>query len=280
MEFHSVSSNQIEVEISLPTDSRQVFVNKEGKLIHPGEFGMYRENIVSNLLKPFLPQRLDIGNGFIITDKNRNSTQCDLIIYDKEHTPVIENGEQRFFPIESVVGIVEIKSILSKHQFKEALIKLTKIKELKNDIENKPYIFKETKSNTKFNARINVQDQLATFLICESIDFEISKEIDTIFKDIYNDIDKSLFHNMILNLNGYCLLYNDGNNPIYYSYFDYTKPSFKNEAILPHKMGYEKEHILAFLNCFYMIISSVSVLDIDITRYLGNLRIKNALIEK
>ena len=34
--------------------SRQVFVDKDGKLIHPGEFGMYREKIVAEFLKPFL----------------------------------------------------------------------------------------------------------------------------------------------------------------------------------------------------------------------------------
>lgn len=58
---------------------------------------MYRERIVSDLLKPFLPSRLAVGTGFIITHQNKQSTQCDLIIYDKENTPVIENGDQRFF---------------------------------------------------------------------------------------------------------------------------------------------------------------------------------------
>ena len=47
--------------------SRQIFVDSSGKIIHPGEFGTYREKIIRNFLKPFLPTRLDIGNGFIIT---------------------------------------------------------------------------------------------------------------------------------------------------------------------------------------------------------------------
>lgn len=97
--------------------SRDVFVNETGTLIHPGEFGMYREKIVSELLRPFLPSKLEVGTGFIITSKNRISTQCDIIIYDRENTPVIENGEQRFFPVESVVGVVEVKSKLSKLEF-------------------------------------------------------------------------------------------------------------------------------------------------------------------
>lgn len=111
--------------------SRSVFVNTKGNLIHPGEFGMYREQIVKELLKPFLPEKFDIGTGFIITSKNRISTQCDLIIYDKENSPIIENAEQRFFPVECVVGVIEIKSNLSKSDFKKAVSKLSKIKKLR-----------------------------------------------------------------------------------------------------------------------------------------------------
>jgi len=260
--------------------SRQIFVNNEGELIHPGEFGIYREKIIKEFLSPFLPSRLAIGSGFIITAKNNISTQCDIIIYDKEHTPLIENGEQRFFPIESVVGVIEVKSKLTKSMFKEALVKLSSIKKLRYDISNNPYVFKDYMGNTAFDAKLKVRDQIATFLICESIDINIEKEINTFFSNVYEGIDKSLFHNMILDLNNCCYLYFDGTKPIYHAYFEYDKPIFKNECILPHELGYEKEHILLFLNYFYMIISSVSVMDIEITKYLGVSRIKTALIEK
>lgn len=260
--------------------SRQIFVNSDGKLIHPGEFGVYREQIIRDFLSPFLPSRLSIGSGFIITAENNISTQCDIIIYDREHTPLIENGEQRFFPIESVVGVIEVKSKLTKSTFKEALIKLSSIKSLRHDITNNPYIFKDYKDDTVFNAKIKLKDQIATFLICESIDINIEKEIDIIFQNVYEGIDKSLFHNMILDLSKGCYLYFDGKKPIYYAYYDYTKTSFKNECILPHELGYSMEHILLFLNYFYMIISSVSVMDIEITKYLGIKRIKKSLIEK
>lgn len=259
--------------------SRQIFVDEEGKLRHPGEFGMYRENIIKSFLAPFLPSRLAIGSGFIITDKNRISTQCDIIIYDKDHTPVIENGEQRFFPVECVVGVIEVKSKLTKAQLKEALVKLTKIKDLRNDIGSNPYIFKDYKDTSGFNTKAHVRDQMATFLICESIDIDVEKEIDTIFADTYSGIDKSLYHNMILDLDKCCYLYFDGKMPIYYSYYSYANPVFKNEAVLPGEDGYEKEHVLLFLNYFYMIISEISVMFIEITRYLGARRVKKTVTE-
>ena len=260
--------------------SRQIFVNEEGNLIHPGEFGIYREKIIGNFIAPFLPSRLGIGTGFIITSKNRISTQCDIIIYDKDNTPIIENGEQRFFPIECVVGVIEVKSKMTKSKLKEALLKLSKIKELKNDIGTNPYVYRNYKADGIFNPKTYVRDQMATFLICESIDIDIEKEIDTLFASIYKDVDKSLFHNMILALNSGCFLYCDeSKRPIYHPYFDYDEPVFKNGCIRPNEEGYNKEHIMIFLNYFYMIISSVSVMDIEITNYLGARRPHKTIIE-
>lgn len=260
--------------------SRQIFVDNNGKMIHPGEFGTYREKIIGDFLKPFLPTRLAVGNGFIITSKDRISSQCDIIIYDKEHTPIIENGEQKFFPVECVVGVIEAKSKLTKSTLKEALIKLSKVKDLRNDIGNNPYIFKDYKGESAFDPKLKVRDQMATFLICESIEIDIEKEINDVFSDIYKEIDKSLFHNMILNIDNFCLLYFDGKHPMYHAYFNYEKDIFKNECILPHEVGYAKEHIFLFLNYFYMLISSVSIMDLEITNYLGATRPKRAILEK
>ena len=231
-------------------------------------------------MKPFLPTRLAIGNGFIITSKDRISTQCDVIIYDKEHTPIIENGEQKFFPVECVAGVIEAKSRLTKSTLKDALIKLSKVKELKNDIGNNPYVYKDYIDKNPFNPKLKVRDQMATFLICESIDMDIERELPDIFSDIYKGIDKSLFHNMILSIDNCCCLYFDGTHPMYHPYFDCTEEPFKNECIMPHKFGYKKEHIVLFLNYFYMVISSVSIMNLEITNYLGATRLKKAILEK
>ena len=254
--------------------SRSVFVDEEGKLIHPGEFGMYRERIVSDLLKPFLPTRLAIGTGFIITHNNNISTQCDLIIYDREHTPVIENSEQRFFPVECVVGVIEVKSKLTKADLATALRKLADIKRLRKDIEpNNPYIFNDGNYRS-FDATKNCRDQMATLLICESLDFDIASCYQDFFNNVYSDIDKSLYHNMILSLDNCLCLYHDGNHrPIFQSYFDYTSESFTNAVAVPSEKGYKHEHILLFVNYFYMLISSVSIMYIEVTNYLSKGRI-------
>lgn len=260
--------------------SRQIFVNEEGKLIHPGEFGIYREKIIKKLIEPFLPSRLAIGSGFIITHKDNISTQCDIIIYDKENTPVIETDEQRFFPVECVAGVIEVKSKLTKTQMKDALIKLTQIKNLRNDINTNIYTYKDRNKHIPFNTKINVRDQIATFLICEKVDMDYEKDINTFFKETYYNIDKSLYHNMILSLDDGCFMYFDGKMSIYHSYFNYEEDNFINELLVPHSLGYCYEHILAFINYFFMIISSISILYLEITEYLGKTRPKFIYFEK
>lgn len=64
-----------------------------------------------------------------------------IISIFKEHTPLIENSGQRFFPVECVAGVIEVKSKLTKATLKEALVKLAAIKDLRNDIDSNPYIF-------------------------------------------------------------------------------------------------------------------------------------------
>ena len=280
--FETLIKSKIEKFYSDYIDlSRQIFVNEEGKLIHPGEFGTYREKIIKSLLQPFLPSRLDIGSGFIITAKDNISTQCDIVIYDKASTPVIETEEQRFFPVECVVGVIEVKSNLTKSTLKEALIKLTKIKKLKSDIGECPYIFKDFDSDAPFDPQKNPKDQMATFLICESIAMDFENEINTFFNEAYKGIDKSLYHNMILSLNDGCFMYSEENGrPFFHPYVNYNKDTYLNGMIMPVAEGYDKEHILLFIDYFFMIISSVSVMFLEITNYLGPRRAKKFLKEQ
>lgn len=259
--------------------SKNVFVNKDGDLIHPAEYGTYRERIVSMFLLPLMPKRLSIGTGFIITDTGKISTQCDVLIYDTQNTPVIENGEQRFFPVECVAGVVEVKSILSKADLKTALIKLSRIKALRNEITSKISVYSETNEPHSFCPAICPKDQMATFLICESLSFDLEKEYDSFFKDVYKDIEPSLFHNMILSVNQLCSLYHDGKRPIYLPFYQ-SSAIHKNCLVIPIDVGYKYEHIVAFLDYFYMLISSITIKYIEFTTYISPKRLKRLCIEK
>lgn len=100
--------------------------NKNGLLL-PGEFGKYREDACKYFLSNIIPQRYGISDGFLITKDDKISTQCDVIIYDKLGAPIIKNVVGiKFFPIESVVAIGEIKSKLNINSLSETVNKLAK----------------------------------------------------------------------------------------------------------------------------------------------------------
>jgi hypothetical protein len=118
--------------------SRQVFYDEtSGNLIHPGEFGGLREGLVRELLRNFLPESYGISEGFVISPTGDISSQCDVVIYSRVHAPVIQAAErQRFFPIESVVTVGEIKSKVDSVVLRDALEKLVRVKEIRASLTN------------------------------------------------------------------------------------------------------------------------------------------------
>lgn len=112
--------------------SKSIFINSSaGTLYHAGEFGQYRENLVKSLMSLFLPGGIGLGSGFIADRSGEISTQVDLIAYDENEAPKIEGmSTRRFFPVETIVGIGEVKSTVSFSELKDHLDKLSAIKKL------------------------------------------------------------------------------------------------------------------------------------------------------
>ena len=99
------------------------------------------------------------------------------------------------------------------------------------------------------------------------------------FEDVYKDIEPSLFHNMILSVEQLCSLYHDGIRPIYLPFYK-SDVIHKNCLVFPVEVGYKYEHIVAFLDYFYMLISSVTIMYIEFTTYIYPRRLKRLYIEK
>lgn len=191
--------------------SKDIFYDdKSKKLIHPGEYGTYREAICKDFLRMVIPNRLDIGSGFLITDKGSVSTQCDIIIYDKNNTPLIENTErQRFFPVETVCSIGEVKSDVDKTAFVKAINKLARNKKLKEEITN-PFAIKRDHSG-KFDPVNYSYDSIFSFLICNSLTFNLENIVNEIDSFYEKDIQPWQKHNLILSINNGLLAYRDNN---------------------------------------------------------------------
>ena len=217
--FEIIITRQIETFVkTFADDSSSLFKNEHDKLIHPGEYGMYKERCLRTLLQSVLPKNYNISDGFIITScDNHISTQCDLLIYNANTMPLTDDGVGKFFPVEDVFGVVEVKSTLSKKDFIKALQKLADIKKLSDD---------RTKMLPTSNSNYLHYYQIPTFLVCNKLSFDINS-ID-FENEVYKNYDKKYWHNAILSLEDGLIRY-----ALVFSEFPpKTKERYKTNALI------------------------------------------------
>ena len=262
--------------------SRELFFDEDKeRLIHAGEFGRLREVVSKGFIRFTIPRRLDIGTGFIMNHIGDVSTQVDLIVYDKNETPLVQDSEKQFFyPVETVCAAGEIKSVLSKNDFKKAINKLARIKEIKERIAKTNTEIIRTNPQrplpTKFDPENNDSDRMLTFLICERFDFNssnLTNELNALYE---SDIEPRNKHNMILSIDDGLLIY---------TYPEDTEAGVVKHSPVPvvnnPKFQVQKNVFLArteenpYLHfqifCTYLFsrTQSISILSPDLSHYLG-----------
>lgn len=171
-------------------DSSVIYKDEKNKLIHPGEYGKYREESCKQLLRLMLNRNWNLSDGFVITADDRITTQCDIIIYNSLVSPLIADDISRMFPSEEVRAIIEIKSNLSKEEYKKALKKMA---------ENKKIILDGRKGEAirENGTQARHHDTIGSFLICNKLNFDCS-QLDN--EEIYGDIDRKYWHNGVLSI--------------------------------------------------------------------------------
>lgn len=193
--FRSIVEQKIDVFASTFGDDANRLFKRDEKLIHPLEYGMYRECCAKELLEFVCDKSVAISDGFMISSENNVSTQCDIIMYMRDTMPIIDNGITNFFPVEVVKCIGEVKSTLDKSALKKALIKLA----------NNKKMFTERKGGQNPRFGFEEKDEIVSFLICNNLNFDL-ETLD--FDDIYKEIEDVRYrHNMILSLQDGLLLY-------------------------------------------------------------------------
>lgn len=249
--------------------SKKLYYNPESKrFIHPGEFGTYREKICKRFIRPFVPNNFEIGTGFVVNNTQEISTQCDIIVYDKDSTPLISDyNNNHFFTVETVAAIGEVKSVLTKQDLKVALNKLARCKKLREKIKE-PSVLKQ-KLKIDYNPESNHYDNIISFLICEKLNFDSSELISELNELYEEDIEPRFKHNMILSLNDglytYYSITND--DPITIQYPVLNTYQLKNLQITD-----AKKYIPFKLFSSYLLFSLLSVTTLfpDLVQYLGS----------
>ena len=144
----------------------------------------------------------------------------------------------------------------------------------------------------EFNPSKNIKDEIITFLVCNRLNFEY-KNIVNEMDEIYNDQRYYLRHNMILSIKDGAVMYKGFPKEHQFMFYPYINDKKLVNSILQPFMSqynvkiednsniqYNKyEHIIGFLNYLYMGTSTTAVMYPEMTNYLGEMRIKNSIIE-
>ncbi len=97
---------------------------------HSPSKGRVLENrIIEEYSKIYLPKRVGISNGEIVCVDGTVSSECDCVIFDATTCPFLVDKENfRVFPVESVLGVIEIKAKLGQRELSTSIENLAKIK--------------------------------------------------------------------------------------------------------------------------------------------------------
>lgn len=121
-----MSPNSLEYQKSIAREF-DAYKNRVRNLIgsaHWGEEGRYKEIILINFLRRFLPNTVSVGTGFI-KDGDRLSTQIDIVIYDPSLPVYFKEADFVIVQPNSVLGIIEVKSNPAKTKIGDAISKAT-----------------------------------------------------------------------------------------------------------------------------------------------------------
>ncbi|MHA7108296.1 DUF6602 domain-containing protein (plasmid) [Bacillus sp. C-3-6] len=254
--------------------------DEEDKIFHNGEYGKYREDACKDFVKSIIPGHQDVSDGFLINTEEGDegiSTQCDIVVFDKS-SPIFSASHIKFFTVETVTAIGEVKSTLDTGELIDALIKLAKNKEMRvKNLRNCTVTYRDPQyKSQEYDPYTYHVDHMMSFLICKKIDAinkkKLMKKIEKAYvAESINEINR---HNMILSLEDGLFLYWDPyNTELSDSEFNWAYPMMTGQPfkqrfleINPKDINY---HFKQFAHHLFLGLSSTTVIHPETALYFN-----------
>lgn len=133
------------------TQLRQILEAGRRNAPHPVAAGDGTELSWKEMLDEFLPSRYSVSKGFVVDSNNRCSKQIDIIIYDRNFSPLLWNwGGHLYIPAESVYAVFEVKQDHDATNFTAAAEKAASVRELQRTDASFGWIGGVTKKKESF----------------------------------------------------------------------------------------------------------------------------------
>lgn len=104
---------------------------------HNGLRGMCREEDLINVIRDCIPECYGMKAGQIFSSDNKISRQIDVVIFDTIFSNYFKKDSSAYlFPCESVYGSIEVKTMLNKESFEEAIANIKSVRALNREKAN------------------------------------------------------------------------------------------------------------------------------------------------
>ena len=104
---------------------------------HNGMKGTCREEDLINVIRDCIPECYGMRAGQIFSQNDKISKQIDVVIFDNIFSNYFKKDSSAYlFPCESIYGSIEVKSMLDKESFNQAIENIKSVRELDREPSN------------------------------------------------------------------------------------------------------------------------------------------------
>ena len=130
-----------EILSSLHEDVEKRLTTARKALQHPGDKGEASEKVWLKLFKDYLPKRYKAKSAHIVDSKGKFSEQVDVVIFDRQYSPLIFEFEGKLIlPAESVYAVFECKQTINAGNMSYARDKVASVRRLHRTSLPIPYV--------------------------------------------------------------------------------------------------------------------------------------------
>lgn len=116
---------------SVASEVERSLADARSLIAHEGEKGGASEDVWRGLLRRHLPLRYQVDTGFVVDSNDQFSEQIDIIIFDRQYSPLVfELGARRIFPAESIYAVFEAKQTANSRTVAAARQKAASVRRL------------------------------------------------------------------------------------------------------------------------------------------------------
>lgn len=127
------------------------------------EEGRYKESILRNVIKRFIPKSLIIGTGFIVKSSNKEyecSKQIDIIIFDSSHPILFNEGDFYIVTPNSVKAIIEVKTNIENQDLTKTIKNINEVGQFLSTNGSQRSIFNGIFSFEGYNNSRSLEEQI------------------------------------------------------------------------------------------------------------------------